>query len=64
MNTLEKLIYLKEHGTSLTYIAKKAKCSPQALTMWIKGKSNISLRLEEDIIEAIKILVQEMEALK
>lgn len=64
MTTLEKLIYLKEHGTSLTYIAKKAKCSPQTLTMWIKGKSNISLRLEEDIIEVINVLIRELEELK
>lgn len=64
MTTMEKLIFLKQHGVSLTYIAKQVNCSQQALGMWIKGQSKVSARLEKDVENAIQVFVGEMEGLK
>lgn len=64
MTTLEKLIYLREHGVSMTYLAKKVKCAPQTISHWVKGEKNISQRLEKDLEYAIIELAEEMEVLK
>lgn len=42
MNTKEKLIFCKEHGISLSYIASKAKIVPATLTKWIRNEKGIS----------------------
>lgn len=54
MITREKIIYLKENGVSISHIARLVKCSPSTLTNWMKGYTELSERLNEDVENAIK----------
>ena len=49
MTTLEKLIYCKEHGVAISYIAKLSELNPATLTKWIHGEKGISKRNEKMI---------------
>lgn len=60
MTTHEKLIFLREHGMTLRYIAKRAECSPQVLTNWANGNVSISARLEKCIKEAMEAIIEEI----
>lgn len=54
MTTYEKVLQLKQNGVSISYIAKVAKCSPSTINNWLRGATSLSLRLEEDINDAIR----------
>ena len=60
MNTLEKLIYCKEHGISITYIAKRLDLAPATLTKWIRGEKGITNRNEKFIEETLQQLAKEL----
>lgn len=60
MTTCEKVIFLKEHGTTITYLAKQVNCATQTLTQWVKGEKQISARLERDVNIAIDKLIKEI----
>lgn len=64
MTTREKVIYLKQHGTTVAYLAKQVNCAAQTLTQWVKGDKQISMRLERDVEIAIQALLNELEELK
>lgn len=49
MTTLEKLQYCKEHGISITYIARLLELSPATLTKWLRGEKGISNKNQKAI---------------
>lgn len=64
MTTLEKLLYLKDRGVSMTAIAALAKCSKVTLSNWMTGKKEISQHLENSIEYAIRQFVESVEVVK
>ena len=60
MNTLDKLIFCKEHGISMSYIASRAEVVPATITRWIRGEKGISKKNERDIDLTLKKLAQEI----
>ena len=60
MNTLDKLIFLKEHGISMSYIASRAEVVPATLTRWIRGEKGISKKNERDIELTLQQLAKEI----
>ena len=60
MNTKEKLIFCKEHGISISYIASRANVAPATLTKWMRGEKGM-LKKNEKIIEiTLQTLAQEI----
>ena len=47
MTTLEKLIFCKEHGVSLTYLASQADLAPATITKWIRGEKGMAKKNEK-----------------
>ena len=47
MTTLEKLIFCKEHGISLTYLASQADLAPATITKWIRGEKGMAKKNEK-----------------
>lgn len=60
MTTHEKVLYLKEKGFTISHLAKMVKCSPSTLNNWVRGASQISLRLQEDIEDAIETIKEDV----
>lgn len=60
MSTLEKLIYCKNHGISITYIAKQLDLAPATLTKWIRGEKGITSRNEKLIEQTLHQLAKEL----
>ena len=60
MSTLEKLIYCKEHGISITYIANRLNLAPATLTKWIRGEKGITNRNEKFIEITLQQLAKEL----
>ena len=60
MNTLDKLIFCKEHGVSMSYIASRAEVVPATITRWIHGEKGISYKNERDIELTLRKLAQEI----
>ena len=50
MTTKEKLIFCKDHGISISYIASQVNMVPASLTKWVRGEKGM-LKKNEDIIE-------------
>lgn len=51
MTTKEKLIFCKDHGISISYIASKVNMVPASLTKWMRDEKGM-LKKNEDAIEA------------
>lgn len=60
MTTQEKLVFCKEHGISMTYIASRARVTPATITRWIRGEKGISKKNEDDIELTLQQLAQEI----
>lgn len=60
MTTKEKLIFCKEHGLSISYIANKIRVVPATITRWIREEKGISKKNEEDIELALQQLAKEI----
>ena len=60
MTTQEKLIFCKEHGISMSYIAERARVVPATITRWIRGEKGISKKNEEDIELTLQKLAQDI----
>lgn len=60
MTTLEKLIFCKDHGISMSYIASLAQVAPATITRWVKGEKGISKKYEKDIDHALLQLAKEI----
>jgi len=64
MTTKEKLLFLVSHGIKITELAKRAQCHKNTLSMWLRGESNLSTRLERDVNNAINLFLKELEEIK
>lgn len=51
MTTKEKLIFCKNHGVSISYIASKVNMVPASLTKWMRNEKGM-LKKNEEVIEA------------
>lgn len=60
MNTLNKLIFCKDHGISMSYIAARAEVAPATITRWIRNEKGISHKNERDIELTLQKLAQEI----
>lgn len=60
MNTLEKLIFCKEHGISISYIAHRAEVVPATLTKWIRGEKGITKKNERIIETTLLQIAREL----
>lgn len=60
MTTLEKLIFCKEHGISLTYIAQKTELAPATITRWIRGEKGITEKNQRHIEITLQNLAKEI----
>lgn len=59
-NTLDKLIFCKDHGISMSYIASRAEVVPATITRWIRGEKGISKKNERDIELTLQKLAHEI----
>lgn len=60
MTTLDKLIFCKNHGISISYIASRANVVPATLTRWLRGEKGMSRKNEEIIAITLQQLAQEI----
>lgn len=60
MTTLEKLIFCKEHGISLTYIANKTELAPATITRWIRGEKGMTEKNQRHIEIILQNLAKEI----
>ena len=60
MTTKEKLIFCKEHGISISYIASLVDLVPASLTRWMRGEKGILAKHEKVIEIALQKLAQEI----
>ena len=60
MTTLDKLIFCKEHGISISYIASRIGLNPATLTKWIRGEKGITRRNEKCIELTLQQLAHEI----
>ena len=60
MTTIEKLVFCKNHGISLTYIAKRIELSPATLTRWIRGEKGITEKNQKYIELTLQQLAKEI----
>lgn len=60
MSTLDKLIFCKEHGISMSYIATRARVVPATITRWMRGEKGISKKNEEDIELTLQNIAKEI----
>ena len=60
MTTLEKLIFCKQHGIAMSYVASRAEVAPATITRWINGDKGISRKNERDIDLALLQLAKEI----
>ena len=64
MTTKERLKYLYDRGVPLTEFAKRLNCSKTTLGRWLRGESNLSLRLERDLNNEINNYLSELDIIK
>lgn len=64
MTTKERLLYLIDRGFTITELARRAKCSKSTLGRWLRGETNLSMRLERDVKIEINKLLQELDVIK
>lgn len=64
MTTKEKLLFLVAHGVKITELANRAQCHKNTLSMWLRGESNLSARLEQNVNNAINFFLKELEEIK
>lgn len=55
MTILEKVIFCKEHGVSLSYLANKIEIAPPTLTRWVRGEKGIT----EKTLRHLEIALQQ-----
>ena len=60
MNVIDKLLFCKEHGISLTYIANQVSLAPATITKWIRGEKGITAKNEKNIELALQKLAKEI----
>lgn len=60
MTVLEKLLFCKEHGISLTYIANQTELAPATITKWIRGEKGITAKNERHIELTLYKLAKEI----
>ena len=60
MKTLDKLIFSKQHGISITYIANLVDLNPATLTKWMRGEKGITHKNQQKIDIALQQLSEEI----
>lgn len=60
MTTLDKLIFCKNHGISISYIASRANVVPATLTRWLRGEKGMSRKNEEIIAITLQNFAKEI----
>ena len=60
MTTVEKLIFCKQHGISITYIAEQTELSPSTITKWIRGEKGITKKNQRHIELALHQLARDL----
>lgn len=60
MTTQEKLIFCKEHGIAISYIAGLLELNPATLTKWLRGEKGITKRNEKAIELTLQNLAKEI----
>ena len=64
MTTKEKIEFLVNHGVKITALAEKVGCNKTTLGRWLRGESNISIRLDKDLNLMIQEFIKDIELLK
>ena len=64
MTTKERLIFLYERGVSITEFARRVNCNKTTLGRWLRGESNLSIRLERDLDNEIDKYLSELESIR
>ena len=64
MTVKEKLKYLYDKGIPLTVFSQRLNCSKTTLSSWLRGVSNLSLRLERDLDKEINIYLSELDYIR
>lgn len=60
MTTKEKLIFCKEHGISISYIASRIEVVPATLTKWIRDEKGLSKKNEKIIEITLQQIAKEI----
>ena len=60
MTTKEKLIFAKEHGISISYIASQVNMVPATLTKWMRNEKGMLKKNEAMIESALLKLAKEI----
>ena len=58
------MTFLVNHGVKIVDMAKRVNCNQTTLGRWLRGETNISLRLEKDLELMIQQFIVELEQLK
>lgn len=58
------MTFLVNHGVKIVDMAKRVNCNQTTLGRWLRGETNISLRLEKDLELMIQQFIIELEQLK
>lgn len=64
MTTKERLLFLYNHGVTLTEFANRVKCDKTTLSKWLRNESNLSARLERDLKIEINKYLSELNEIK
>ena len=60
MTTKEKLVFCKEHGISISYIASRIEVVPATLTKWIRDEKGLSKKNEKIIEITLQQIAKEI----
>lgn len=60
MTVKERLIFFSEHGTSMSYLARRIGIDPSTLSKWIKEQKGITHKNENKINEVLQQLAEEL----
>lgn len=64
MTVKDRLLFLYQHSIPLTEFSKRLNCSKTTLARWLRGETNLSMRLERDLNNEINAYLSELETIK
>lgn len=64
MTTKDRLLFLTQRGVTISEFARRVNCNKNTLSQWLRGQSNLSKRLEQDVREAINSFLVELDSIR
>ena len=64
MTTKEKTIFLIERGFTAAELARKVNCNKTTIGRWIRGETNLSNKLENQVEQVIQNLILDLDSIR